>query len=363
MDFPRTVDEITSEWLTQVLSESGVVIRANVVSFQSERIGGDTGITGVLNRIRLEYDSQEPGAPGSVVAKHSPDEASTRTLLKYRNAAELRFYKNIADEVGIDVPHMYFGEMDEETAECVLLLEDLGHLRAVDQDDDCSTEDALAVLTGISGVHARYWSDTPDFERISKYLPKITSSITTETLNKNIAPFVELVGESLPDGIEQLARKLAPKISKVGEMLYESPVTLSHTDLKITNMFFDDSVGSPPRVTFYDWQGVRAAKAALDISYFVSANFSTQTRRKIEHQLLDGYHQSLVDQGVKGYSLDEFMYDVRVALLFRLPPRICSTAILGKTMMATAEGRANMSALVERLQTLIDWNCDEVIPK
>ena len=91
-------------------------------------------------------------------------------------------------------------------------------------------------------------------------------------------------------------------------------------------------------------------------------SFSTAARRNIEHQLFGQYHESLIDLGVKNYSLDEMMHDVRVALLPRLAVRIFSAVNFGKTMLATADGRANMGALVERLQTMIDWNCDEVIP-
>lgn len=366
MDFPRTVEEITPEWLTQVLRDNSAIDRENVVSFQPEPIGGDTGLAGVLHRLSLEYDVdvQAGDAPTSIVTKHSVREPVKRSRLKPPNAAEISFYKNFADEVGIDVPRMYFGAMDEDTAECVLLLEDLGHLRAVAQSEDCSAEDAIAVLSGISRVHAHYWSGGPAFDQISNFLPKSpTGTMTREHMDKNVGTFIELVGDYLPDGIETPAWKLAPKISKVVEMIYEPPITLIHGDLKTINMFFDDSVADPPRVVLYDWQALRTAKAALDVGYFISTNISTNTRRTIEHQLFESYHQSLIDLGVKNYSLDEMMYDVRVALLPRLTQRINSTVLLGETMMSTGKGMANMRALVESLQTLIDWNCDEVIPK
>ena len=43
MDFPRTVDEITPEWLTRVLRESGAIREAAVQSFETTDIGFDTG--------------------------------------------------------------------------------------------------------------------------------------------------------------------------------------------------------------------------------------------------------------------------------------------------------------------------------
>lgn len=363
MDFPRTVDELTSEWLTQVLRESEAIERSRVVSYASKIVGAETGQSGVLYRLDLVFDVQENRAPLSIIAKYSASEPAKRAHVKRGNSVETSFYKNISKDFGIDVPHMYFGAMDEDTAECVLLLEDLGHLRAVDQDDDCSTEDALALLDGISRVHANHWSGTPGFDQISNYLPNPgTGTMTREMVEKNLDPFIEMVGDSLPDGIERLARKLAPKISRVVEMAYEPPITLIHGDLKLINMFFDDSVAESPRAVVYDWQAVRTAKAALDVGYFVSSNFSTTARRRIEQQLFQSYHLSLVDLGVKNYSLDELMYDVRLTLLPRLVQRINTTVIMGESMLATEQGNANIRALVESLQTLIDWNCEEVIP-
>jgi len=62
-NFPRTVDEITPEWLTQVLRASAVTERANVVAFQPESIGTDAGFARVLNRLHLEFDVLEPAVP------------------------------------------------------------------------------------------------------------------------------------------------------------------------------------------------------------------------------------------------------------------------------------------------------------
>ena len=50
-------------------------------------------------------------------------------------------------------------------------------------------------------------------------------------------------------------------------------------------------------------------------------------------------------------------------VLLNMARRISSTARTTETIQASEEGRASVMALVERLQMLVDWNCDEVIPK
>ena len=335
-----------------------------VESFDFERIGVETGMSGVLHRLTLEYDVEEKDSPASVVSKHSSMDADRRTRSKPSNTVENMFYKNLVKDIGADVPRMHFSAMDDDTAECLLLLEDLGHLRSVGQTEDCSTEDALSVLRGISRIHAHFWSGGPGFDQIPDYLiDRSTSKISTENMERYLEPFVELTGDVLPEGIEGLARQVTPKLSEVIQMVYTPPITLIHGDLKLMNMFFDDSVADPPGVVLYDWQALMAAKASLDVSYFISTNFSTERRRMIEGELFDSYHQLLVDQGVKNYSLDEMMYDVRVAMLPRLAQRVITTVVSGEAMRSTEEGMANTRAMVESLQTLIDWNCDEVIPR
>ena len=46
MEFPRTVDEITPEWLTQVLRASGAITDTSIVSFSPAEIGVGRGAGG-----------------------------------------------------------------------------------------------------------------------------------------------------------------------------------------------------------------------------------------------------------------------------------------------------------------------------
>ena len=65
---------------------------------------------------------------------------------------------------------------------------------------------------------------------------------------------------------------------------------------------------------------------------------------------------------MRGYSYDEFVEDARSTLL-----RVISTVVIASPSIAKiGESEAGLQWIVnvlERLETLIDWNCDEVIPK
>jgi hypothetical protein len=112
IDFPRTVEEITPEWLTQVLRESGAIKDASVESFEVEPIGIGMGFIGTLKRLVLQFDIHEPNAPESVVAKFSPIEESKREFFRTVNTREYQFYPMFGPSVPVDSPRNYFSAMD-----------------------------------------------------------------------------------------------------------------------------------------------------------------------------------------------------------------------------------------------------------
>ena len=80
MGFPRTVEEITPEWLTQVMRESGAIKQAIVQDFEIGGKGDFRGLVGNVNRVLLEYKQEEDGLPNSVMMKmaNTDDELRTR---------------------------------------------------------------------------------------------------------------------------------------------------------------------------------------------------------------------------------------------------------------------------------------------
>ena len=99
---PTSPAEVTAEWLTAALA----------------------GLLGVLAKF--------PAA----------SEASRRTARRFRSyEKEFRFYTEVAPTVGIATPACHHAEMDPETHDFVLLLEDLAPARVGDQLAGCGVAD------------------------------------------------------------------------------------------------------------------------------------------------------------------------------------------------------------------------------
>jgi hypothetical protein len=66
---PISIEEITPDWLTAALVESGVLKNNSVRSVKSGPIGDEQGYMGILARLHLEYENQDDTLPATMIAK------------------------------------------------------------------------------------------------------------------------------------------------------------------------------------------------------------------------------------------------------------------------------------------------------
>ena len=72
------------------------------------------------------------------------------------------------------------------------------------------------------------------------------------------------------------------------------------------------------------------------------------------------YHDTLMEHGVSDYSFDQCMEDYRAAAMFCLVYPVISG---GSLDLANERGSALVTAMLDRsVATIIDLNCDEMIP-
>jgi hypothetical protein len=125
---------------------------------------------------------------------------------------------------------------------------------------------------------------------------------------------------------------------------------------------FDDRPDSADPVYAFDWQLATRGKGANDLGYFLGFSFSNKSRQHFEQQLLAEYHESILDLGVANYSFEEFSVDVRIGAFRLMYVLTLGIVNAGQHLKETDEGAQFLKSLCNRLQILVDWNCDEVIP-
>ena len=363
-EFPRTVDEITPEWLTQVLRDKGVIDKSTVGSVSASVLDG--GATSEVQQLVIEYDSDTEQGPKSIIAKIALRDPEKRSMVDDLGLyeTEILFYRHFGGGAGIAVPNVYFSSYGPAKGEMLLLQEDLGNLRSIAPGVDCSFDDAVKAFDAAAGFHAKWWDDESlfDIPWLIDYSDEKYATSISETYSPYIDSFVEKAGSYLPKGVEQIIRDLAPRYAEVVSHSGTRPVTLNHGDYKPANLFFDDSENAESPIVAFDWQVVQRGRAGTDLGQFFLTSFNNN-RTAIEKQLVTGYHDALLDRGTTGYSMDELYSDIQVGILSQIPFRTLGLLFRAEKLLTTEAGTATFASECDRLKVLVDWNCDEVIPK
>jgi hypothetical protein len=111
---PESADELTPEWLTAALRARGVLQGARVKDVRREILGEGEGFIGQIVRLHLRLDRPEEGAPDTLIAKLPIGLDQNRALGELLGAyeREIRFYEELAGEVGLRSPRCYYAAMD-----------------------------------------------------------------------------------------------------------------------------------------------------------------------------------------------------------------------------------------------------------
>lgn len=307
---PRHPADVTSEWLSTVLSrrEGAVEVTDVVVS----AVG--TGQTGASYRVTATYANRPAGIPDSFVIKlpAQDDEVRGRVTLGYRS--ECAFYSSVASRVHVPVPAVFHCEITDDANDYALLLEDQAPAVQGDQIAGCGPQEAELAARAIAGLHAPTWNDPYwlTFSGLAMTLQgddaikglgdiaKMSADITVEKLGPKL---------SRPD-----AEMLTVALGSVTPWLLHAPdrYALMHGDYRLDNLLFTPDRS---RVSVVDWQTLGVGLPARDLAYFTGTSLEPDVRAAIEDQLVNHYHDALVQYGVVGYDRESCWYDYRYGML------------------------------------------------
>ena len=361
LNIPSGPGEITPEWLTLALRETGTITNAAVSSASFEATSEGQGFAGQVVRVGVTYNFSEEGAPSSLIAKFPPTYPKTRALLDRtgRLEREVRFYQELAVGVGIPTPRCYYSAMDVEAGEYLLLLEDLAPARVGDQVVGCSDEDADLAIRHLAKLHAIWW-ESPELDRLDWAPPwNINAHLVEATYSESWHAFLELLGDRLPPSIIDIGERLGRDPNYVRNQLDQPPWTLVHGDYRLDNIFFATDVGTAP-LTVVDWDICRQGRGVYDAAYFITGSLHPEQRKREEMNLLRGYHTQLVENGVSDYSFEQCLYDYRLAMLDVL---LFFVQALPAFDFESEHGHAHLDILLRRpFAAIADLNWGGLLP-
>jgi len=299
---PETLD---AAFLTEVLRSAGFP-GADVRGFDAERIG--TGQLGRCFRYRLEVAGGGPDAPASLVGKFPSDDPKSRdtgvALGLYRK--EVQFYRTLAGRLGIATPRCYFAAVEGRGPDFALILEDMAPARPGDQIAGCSAEVARAAVLELVGLHAPTWCDAA----LRELDWVVEAPATSRAFYAQLFPaFVGRYGAALEPDVVSILGRVAETSGPPFDPP-EEPFSIVHVDYRLDNLLIDDT-RQPPRVTTVDWQSFVLGPPLSDVAYFLGAALVPEIRRAVERDIVRGYHERLVEAGIRSYGWERCWDDYR----------------------------------------------------
>ncbi len=311
---PSSIDDITAAWLTDALHHGGSSA-GTVTHIDIEPIGVGVGVMALLYRLVLDYDG-EPGPPSVVVKLASQYEPIRQVARGYRfYEREVGVYNHLAAQLSLGSPTCHFAAHDPESDDFVIVMEDLSNHTLRDQVAGCSPTDAIAVVDALAALHAQWFGnerllDYPFIERPSDPpYPQYQAQAT----KADWPVFAERFGDHVPTPLHDIGRRWYDIGPKLMEMTADDAWTLSHGDVRLDNIFFDDAAGT---LKIVDWQICFRNAPAFDLAYFMCQSLSVENRRALESELLHRYHDTMVANGVSNYPFDELFESYRRSVLF-----------------------------------------------
>ncbi len=301
---PRAISQLTPAWMTRALQAEFPRVRVSAVAPLEHHAG-----TTDRCRLTLSYDATPQGAqpPATVFVKLAPASLTARLFgdLMELGTSEVRFYRELAREVPVEVPRAFHVSTAGFAAAFVLVLEDLAERGASfsDVSQRATAELASRVARELARLHGAFW-DSPRLRTDLAWLKgpdrnpalRLERSLCRATVGLGVRRFPEVV----PDEVREACQRIVAARDRLDAYWSAQPLTLIHGDSHIGNLYF---IGE--RVGFLDWQVVQRGPGLRDLSYFLINSISTETRREHERRIIAEYLAVLRELGVAAPTLDQ----------------------------------------------------------
>ena len=282
---PKEVDDLSAEWFSRVFGTD--VAEAKVV----DRSSGTTG------RALVELRGG-PGVPATVFVKLAPFDERQRDLVDKTGmgVAEARFYRDLAPEIPVRVPGVWFAGTDDDAY--VMVLEDLtaSGCRFPTPDDADIESRSRDIVEQLAALHARYW-ESPRFADGGD-LDWLTARGSRGGGGGRV--FIEQAVAALGDHMDASFHRIADiylsRTEDIVQLWREGASTLVHGDSHLGNLFVDVAGGG--RTGFLDWAVVCRAPGIRDVAYTMCNSVPPDVRAALERGLVDRYCELLATEGV-----------------------------------------------------------------
>src|SRR5436305_4472249 len=287
--------------LTAALRKAGVLDAGAVreVKVLHER---DT-VLSHITRLGLRYVGESAGAPQSLILK-TPHAAFAKPLAN-AGRHEVAYYTQVAPKMPVQlVPRCFDGNFDEESLAWHLLLEDLtdSHEIATAWPLPPPREQMMAIVTALARWHAAWWDHPSLGETVGTWESTEDSAMQMETFAGHYDRFADQLGDRLSEERRILYRRLVEQSARLSQRYHSRRrVSIAHGDAHTWN-FMLPRAGVVDTVRIFDFDLWSVDVPTNDLAYMMAMQWYPERRQALERLLLNHYHQTLIANGVSGYT-------------------------------------------------------------
>jgi len=319
---PKRTKRITSEWLNEVLHDSGYLKNFNIESISREPWGEGEGFMSDMARLTITYDKESPELPKTMIVKMPTTFRTALTIALQYNLyeKEIRFYTEIAPKSPIRVPGVIYSDYNLEAKKYILILEDCSCYKMVDQIEGLNYEETRQAIISIADFHSRWW-DAPDlfsFDWLPTPKDDAIKKAFTDTFRNSwdLAVKSESFLEIIPEGGREVGEKVYKKFPWLLNNVTDENLTIIHFDYKADNMFFDSENSENPIIIF-DWGSSLISAGLVDIGYLLGGSIKVDLRRQIEKEMIKLYLKRLEENRITiDMDFDEVWENYLSSLMF-----------------------------------------------
>lgn len=309
-----SIEDLTPDLLTKILSKNGFLTGQQVINIKTEPAYENTA--NVAYRIKVAYDDPVP------------DPLSDRLYLKLFepdllfNANEVFFYSQIVPEMQqkfelLPFPPCYDAAFDPVRQQAHVLLKDLSasHKQALGPIPP-SNQQCEAMVEALALFHAFWWEHPKLGSGYGEIRGVQNIQTMVESASRRSGQFLRFMGDRYTPERQAAIQKICSKWPEKRYHRYTNGIgiTLVHRDAHPYNFLFPKN-RERDRIILTDWQSWRVDTGTDDLAYMMAAHWYPDRRKRLEIPLLEHYYGQLLKHGVEAYSWENCLYDYKASVI------------------------------------------------
>jgi len=269
-------EQVTPEWLTEVLTRNGFIEQGAVASVELE---AEKTNTAAVARLRLEFaEGTQANVPRRLFLK----------LSDFRR--EVDFYRTIVPSMKATplILNCYDAEYDADTGAAHLLLEEVSATHRPSAETlPPSTPRYEMLINALAQFHATWW----DHPRIYGDIGELAGDIHETTLARardGLRGFFDFMGDRMSDERRAIFKRVFerwPPRHYYERMARGKGLTIIHGDAHAWNFLYPRDPESH-RVRILDWAMWQVGLATNDLAYMIAMHDFPDYRSRMERPLL-----------------------------------------------------------------------------